>query len=362
MKRRTLLVTAACGVMALAGYHMVSTATVGNGLNQNRMSIHQMAAATRSLVSFDPQTNSARTVSATSSAPGVGRPQTSTSQTSSTQTSASQKGSSWTGTVTQGTTQTGTSQSNSASSGQAGNINLNAANPKTEAQFLETAFRSTGSQVNGYVVNNWSQVNNNFESLQQITSFVDKIGQELGVQNAKFLTHQDTGTTQTASNGHSDQNTSEVYGTWPDSTQITVTGSTFNFGNGQDETLLVIWARSKGSNLKQFEQDLSTIRNILDSEGVAPEISACIIGSQGARMSGGQAESLISEAFASVHAARVEGVTTSLFTSISGYSAMMPQYILTDGRKMNIQIGLHYDAVHHRTNVLVGSPIITVTY
>ncbi|KPV42834.1 YwmB family TATA-box binding protein [Alicyclobacillus ferrooxydans] len=347
MKRRTLLVTAACGVMALAGYHMVSTATVGNGLNQTGMSSHRMAAATRSLISFDPQTNSARTVSATSSTPGVGRPQTSTSAASSTQ---------------NGSTPASSTQSSSGGSGQAGNINLNAANPKTEAQFLETAFRATGSQVNGYVVNNWSQVNNNFESLQQITSFVDKIGQELGVQNAKFLTHQDTGTTQTASNGHSDQNTSEVYGTWPDSTQITVTASTFNFGNGQKETLLVIWARSKGSNLKQFEQDLSTIRNILDSEGVAPEISACIIGSQGARMSGGQAESLISEAFASVHAARVEGVSTSLYTSISGYSAMMPQYILTDGRKMNIQIGIHYDAVHHRTNVLVGSPIITVTY
>ena len=380
MKRRTMLV-AVCAVAGLTGYHMLS-----HGGNVEAASqLFQVASA--SSASFQ-------------SSKGV---QSSTNAGQSTAQSAGQS----------------VPQSTASSAGQSKTVHHPSVqlsfNPQssaeTQARFLETAFAATGGQVHGYVVNNWSQVNQNFESLQQVRQLVDILGQELHIQGAKTISRQAQGTnnnnnpspgaastgskagissagstgsshststspsnsganglgtpgsqSSTQSNGHSYQTFGEVYGTWPDSTQITVTASSFQFANGQAETLLVIWVDSKGSNLGAFGHDMANIEEVLQHERVIPEISACIIGSRGARMSGGQAESLIQDVFASVHAQRVEGVTTPHYTSISGYSAMMPQYILTDGRKMNIQVAVNYDAVHHRTNVLIGSPIITITY
>jgi len=231
-----------------------------------------------------------------------------------------------------------------------------AAQTLTLATFTERAFAATGAQMSGYAIHDWSQLSYQFESVRQIGEIVDKLGQELGIQMEKKIQNNIAG------DGHSGQTFSEVYGTWADSTNISVTVSSFRFRTGQEETILVISVTSNGHNLTDYQGDVVRIQKALTSIGASQQISACIEGSRGDMMSGGQAQLLIKHAFESVGATSVEGVQTSELSSVSGYSAESPQYILTRGRKMNIQIGIHNDTVHQRTNIVVGTPIITVTY
>ncbi|MCL6454634.1 MAG: YwmB family TATA-box binding protein [Alicyclobacillus sp.] len=224
------------------------------------------------------------------------------------------------------------------------------------ARFTEQAFTATGAEVSGYAVNTWSQVSATYETDRQIGQLLDKVVQELGIQNAKKISRQSGG------DGHAAESIAEVYGAWADETRVSATVSSFRFTNQQAETLLVISAASTGHDLKQYEREIATVQSALQGVGLQPEIRACIEGSRGAMMSGGQAEAVIRHAFQSVEAKSVEGVQTSGLVSISGYSTEMPQYILTRGQKMNIQIGIHNDVARNRTNVVVGTPVITVTY
>lgn len=225
------------------------------------------------------------------------------------------------------------------------------------AHYIEAAFAVTHATVDGYEIHNWSQISNNFQNSRQISQTVDRLGQELEIQNSKTISHTMEG------DGQSGETFYELYGTWADGTAVTVTESSFRMPNpSQDETILIIRADSSSQNLASFDSGIQKMRKALASINARPQISACIEGFRDARMSGGQENGLIADVFSTVHANKVEGVQTSDVTSISGYSTELPQYILTAGQKMNIQVGLHYDSAHQRTNVVIGAPIITVTY
>ncbi|MBX5437739.1 MAG: YwmB family TATA-box binding protein [Alicyclobacillaceae bacterium] len=96
--------------------------------------------------------------------------------------------------------------------------------------------------------------------------------------------------------------------------------------------------------------------------GGSPQLSACVEGSLSARLVGARQPYMIRRAFEAVHASRVEGVQSGVETSVSGYTPLAPMYILSNGRRMNLQVAVHFDRYHQRTDVLVGTPIILATY
>ncbi|MCL6627219.1 MAG: YwmB family TATA-box binding protein, partial [Alicyclobacillus shizuokensis] len=118
----------------------------------------------------------------------------------------------------------------------------------------------------------------------------------------------------------------------------------------------------RAARTTDLAQLLARLRETAESTGGKAQISACIEGSLSARLIGAQQRQVIQQAYEAVHAARVEGVQSDLETSVSGYTPLAPTYILTDGRRMNLQVAVHYDAYHRRTDVLVGTPIILSTY
>lgn len=79
-------------------------------------------------------------------------------------------------------------------------------------------------------------------------------------------------------------------------------------------------------------------------------------------MKNGESNALVREVFSTVKAKEIEGVRSDLVTSVSGYSPLSKDYIVTNGNKMNLQVAVHDDAHHGKTRVLVGSPIVTIEY
>lgn len=220
-----------------------------------------------------------------------------------------------------------------------------------EADYVERSFGAMHAQVAGYLIHNRSQLNEKFLSETDLQEIAREIKQELGLRNAKLL-----------SNSGKYQNYLQLSGEWPDATDVTVTLSSFHDDTEPDSTILSIRVHSQAGQLQNFGHDVSRVKQAVTNLQSTPQISACIEGFTSARMVGVQTDNLISQAFSVVHADVIEGVKSDLLSSISGYSSEAPGYILTNGRKMNLQVAVHYDAYHHRTNVLVGTPIITETY
>jgi len=221
----------------------------------------------------------------------------------------------------------------------------------SEANYIESAFRATGATGSSYLIHNWTEVNHDFVAQTQLQDWSRILTKELGIQNAKILSHSD-----------SYEHFLEVYGGWPGQATVSVTLSSLKFPNSPSLTIAVVRAERTDGDIRRLSAELNQVGQAVTKMQWSPQISACIEGFTGARMSAAQADEAVRAAFQAVGASRVEGVTANGLTSISGYSPQVPGYILTNGRKMNLQVAVHYDEYHRRTNVLVGTPIITKTY
>ncbi len=223
--------------------------------------------------------------------------------------------------------------------------------PLSEIKCVKQSFQATHAQVQGYLIHNRSELNRHFASVQELQQIADSLRQELAIQKAKAVCRTSP-----------DQNVVQLAGAWPAATQVSIILASFRESEASGSTLLILNVRSQEGRLDRLERDANRVKQVVTNLKSTAQISACIEGFTDARMVGVQGDDLISQAFSAVHAHPIEGVKSDLLTSISGYSSEIPGYILSNGKKLNLQVAVHYDAYHHRTNVLVGTPIITETY
>jgi hypothetical protein len=223
--------------------------------------------------------------------------------------------------------------------------------PLSEIECLKQSFQATGAQVQGYLIHNRSELYRHFASTRELQQIANRLRQELGIQEAKQV-----------SRTSPDQNVLELAGTWSAATQVSVILASFRESDVSGSTLLILNVHSQEGRLDRLVRDANLVKRVVTNFKSTAQISACIEGFTNARMIGVQGDGLISQAFSAVNAHPIEGVKSDLLTSISGYSSEVPGYIMSNGKKLNLQVAVHYDAYHHRTNVLVGTPIITETY
>ncbi|MCF8567176.1 YwmB family TATA-box binding protein [Alicyclobacillus tolerans] len=238
-------------------------------------------------------------------------------------------------------------QTISGQSSQPGSTNQ----PTQTAAYLERSFIATHAQVSNYEVNNWSQLSQKAESLAQLSQQADRFAQEIHLRSPKKNKYQAAG-----------ENYLQLTGLTDGGAQVFAVFSSLQGQANTSESILTVRVDGTAKDLSRFPAVLNTLNRGLVSIGAIPQISACLEGTLDAKLSRDYADKVVQQAFAAVHASRVEGIQTGQVTSISGYSPLERTFILTNGQKMNLQVAVHYDAYHHRTNVLVGTPIITRTY
>lgn len=220
-----------------------------------------------------------------------------------------------------------------------------------EAKYLEEAFAATGATANGYVINSWAQLNAKFVSMDTISKIVSASAQDLSIEHAKVIKR-----------NIDHERYYELQGQRPDGSSVAVIGSSLDGAVTGSQTVMVVQENAPKYNASTLSTDLAQISQTAQNWTNDPVVSACIEGSTDDKMDVAEANNAISHVFAKVQAKRVEGIATGDVTSISGYSPLGPDSIQTSGRKMNLQVGLHYNDVDHRMNVVVGTPIITITY
>lgn len=237
---------------------------------------------------------------------------------------------------------------------------------RAESTFLLQAFAASGATPTGYLIHDWTQVNQKFVSLTQLQSWAGNISQYLAISSPHAVTRRTKG-----------ENFYEIYGAGPGNTQVRVVLSSFQFGKTQDtgatistsqsalgqaETLLVISLQQNDAHLAGLTTDWERMDQTLTQANWVPQISACIEGFRNDRMGDGQRVRWANLVLQNVHAVRVEGLTLHNVTSISGYSQGQDIAILANGHPINVQVAAYYNAYRHHTNVLVGTPVITIPY
>jgi hypothetical protein len=218
-------------------------------------------------------------------------------------------------------------------------------------EFLMKAFATTDAEVEGYTINNWSVVDKEFRTADQLKGMAGQLNRTLNIQNVN-------GTPDT----QGDQVSYTLRGTFKDGANVQLVLKTMKFQEHAPQTVLVVSLDHATKDLNQYPQEISTVRQTAIAAKSVPQISTCIKGLLADKMKSGDSNALVNDVFRKVNAKEIEGVRSDLVTSVSGYSPLTKDYIFTNGNKMNIQVAVHYDAYQGKTRVLVGSPIVTIEY
>lgn len=218
-------------------------------------------------------------------------------------------------------------------------------------EFLAQAFAATQADVEGYSVHNWSMLDKEFRSTEQLKALAQKLTKTFEILNAK----------ESLDNG-GDQNSYTLRGTRADGGTAQIVLTSMKFQDRAPQTVLVLRVEREAQDLDGFKQAIQGVRETVTEANAIPQISTCIKGLRGDKMSDSASNTLIQNVFQHVKAKEIEGVRSELVTSLSGYSPLTKDYIVTNGNKMNLQVAVHYDAHLDKTRVLVGSPIVTIEY
>lgn len=218
-------------------------------------------------------------------------------------------------------------------------------------EFLMKAFATTDATVEGYTINNWSVLDKEFRTADQLKGMAEQLNHTLSIEHA-------TGTPDT----QGDQVSYTLRGTFQDGANVQLVLKTMKFQEHAPQTVLSISLDHETQDLSKYPQEINLVRQTAAAAKSVPQISTCIKGLLADKMKNGDSNALVNNVFRKVNAKEIEGVRSDLVTSVSGYSPQTKDYIFTNGSKMNIQVAVHYDAYQGKTRVLVGSPIVTIEY
>ncbi|WP_236018400.1 YwmB family TATA-box binding protein [Alicyclobacillus acidoterrestris] len=227
-----------------------------------------------------------------------------------------------------------------------------------QLNYLQTAMSATKATPTGYAIHDWTVLDDEYHTEKQLETIASQLEQEFDLTNAKVTTR-------------SEQNETfyQVDGTWSGSTDVRMVLTSLQGEQASqqttstgDESVLTVTALGTAAGMNLFAQQYDTVEQMVAAVQGTPQMSAYLTGTLPTETDEAQANAIASTALASVHATTVEALRTQLETSLSGYSADPLTYIDTNGKRMDVQVAVHDDTYHHRTDVLVGTPIITTTY
>lgn len=215
-------------------------------------------------------------------------------------------------------------------------------NAQADIAPLKTAFHATGATPVGYSLNAWTRLSGK-DSRLPLTTLLDKVS-----RSAKL-----TGTIH-ASRGTDFRKQSLQQTHAGITTRLIVE----RLGSGATYVVLDRVSTQKFYALNETEQ---LFHRLLGRYG-QPHMAITLEGTV-ARWTSGKAQSaIIQHAFQAIEAKKVNAVQTAHYSSQAGFTPLISSHDSLQGHPINVQVAVAYNTYLHKTQVDVGSPLVTVTY
>ncbi|MBN8201943.1 YwmB family TATA-box binding protein [Bacillus sp. NTK034] len=130
---------------------------------------------------------------------------------------------------------------------------------------------------------------------------------------------------------------------------------------GQVQTYVIYEAKGQGWKIEQSELAAELNSKISDIFRGNATIFSCIQGEFNDKINKSLPDTAtqLLEAF---NATEIEALEEDQFISASANSPLFGEFIETNGNKMNMQLGLRTQGMGAKTNIVIGTPIITIEY
>lgn len=124
----------------------------------------------------------------------------------------------------------------------------------------------------------------------------------------------------------------------------------------------VVMDISIDNNSTELVAERQKLEKYFTAKSVNPKISSSVIGVYEGKLTENDMRSKITAAMNTVKAKEVEGLDNDEIKSISAFSGNINSFILSNNKKVNLQIAMRYSSYDDKTYIWIGSPLINVEY
>lgn len=133
-------------------------------------------------------------------------------------------------------------------------------------------------------------------------------------------------------------------------------------GTGAWDSYLTVKLTAEPSALASLKIQHENVYKVLERSQILPQFNTCVQGIYNVTLENDVQLTKLHKLLDLLGAEVVEQVEDSTVKSISAYTSRLSSYIMTDGRPMNVQAGMHVDQLLDVTRITIGTPIITIEY
>lgn len=127
------------------------------------------------------------------------------------------------------------------------------------------------------------------------------------------------------------------------------------------QTYLVL-DRAGSQGFSDLSATLTQFRTVLAQFNPQVHLAFTLEGSRPGLLDSRRAQALVGRSLQAVSARPVNGLSRPRLVSVAGYTPFLPESERLDGRALNLQVATAWNSAAHRTDVYVGTPLITVPY
>lgn len=101
---------------------------------------------------------------------------------------------------------------------------------------------------------------------------------------------------------------------------------------------------------------------VLKKYHIDPRINSCVIGSFDGKLDYTAMNDVCKRMFEDAEARKVEGIRDGNLISVSAYSPFIGDSIKVNGKKVNMNVAIRYNALENKTYLWLATPVITTEY
>jgi hypothetical protein len=209
---------------------------------------------------------------------------------------------------------------------------------------------STKAQVMESTISAWAKINNSFMTEEQITTEVNMILE---------IINPDKSTVNIVKEANDSINKQTL--------NASIGNKHYNFAvesvkTEKGEETYAIMDVSIDNNSVELIAERQKLEKYFAAKSINPKISSCVIGVYNGKLTENEMRSKIADAMTTVKAKEVEGLKNEEINSISAFSGNINNFVLSNNKKINMQIAMRYSSYDDKTYIWIGSPLIHVEY
>ena len=215
---------------------------------------------------------------------------------------------------------------------------------------LIRSIESTKAQVIESTLSAWSKINNSFMTEQQV---------EKEMKAVLEIINPEKSTISIVNDYDEETNKQTLYASVGKRNYSIAVESIKTDKGGESYVVMDVSIDSSAAELVAEKQRLESY---FATKNVKPKISSCVIGTYEGKLSENEMRTKIADAMNSVKAKEVEGLASEDLNSISAFSGNINSFVMSNNKKVNMQIAMRYSSYDGKTYIWIGSPLIHVEY